>query len=111
MAAAVAKATPYAHLYRRTYPSPIPRFVRDSSLTTASIALLRGTRNARIQIMDTTELHFIQATYAVELDGEPADAIELSDGRVVVIDGNRLTVFEDLESVLSFDDEDGDDRP
>jgi hypothetical protein len=62
--------------------------------------------------MDTTELHFIQATYGVELNGEPADAIELSDGRVIVIDGETLVVFDDLESVLDPDDgADDDGRP
>jgi hypothetical protein len=59
-----------------------------------------------------TELHFIHATHVLDLDGTPADAIELSDGRVIVIDGETLTVFEDLESVLEpEDDGDEDERP
>lgn len=59
--------------------------------------------------MDSNPLRFIQAAYPFDLDGGPADAIELNDGRVIVIDGETLSIYEDLESALNPDeDEDGD---
>jgi len=61
--------------------------------------------------MDTSELRFIRATGTVDVDGEPADAIELIDGRVIVLNGRTLVLFEDLDSVMAPDeDEDADER-
>jgi hypothetical protein len=61
------------------------------------------------RVLAFTELNFIHATYEIELDGEPADAIELRDGRVIVIDGENLVVFSDAESMLEPDDDEDDD--
>ena len=58
--------------------------------------------------MKSAELHFIRATHAIKLDGEPADAIELTDGQVIVIDGYTVTLYDDLESALDPDEADTD---
>ena len=58
--------------------------------------------------MKSAELHFIRATHAINLDGEPADAIELTDGQVIVIDGYTVTLYDDLESALDPDEADTD---
>jgi len=60
-----------------------------------------------------SELHFIHAASSVHVDGTLADVLVLTDGRVIVIDGETLTIFEDLDSLLDpeEDDEDEHDRP
>ena len=58
--------------------------------------------------MKSAELHFIRATNAIKLDGEPSDAIELTDGQVIVIDGYTVTLYDDLESALDPDEADAD---
>jgi hypothetical protein len=62
--------------------------------------------------MDIEDANYISQFYIVEVDGEPIDAVELCDGRVIAIDGAQLTLFEDMESLLDSDDEDDDvERP
>jgi hypothetical protein len=62
--------------------------------------------------MDFEDTNYIKHVHIIEVDGEPIDAVELSDGRVLAIDGAQVTLFEDLESLLESGDEDDDiERP
>lgn len=58
--------------------------------------------------MELQDLNFIRAVHTVEVDGEAVDAIELLDGRVIAIDGETATLFDDLEALLDSEDIDED---
>ena len=62
--------------------------------------------------MDLEDTNYIKDVHIVDVDGEPMDVIELNDGRVIAIDGERLRLFDDLQSLIDLDAEDEDvDQP
>jgi hypothetical protein len=56
--------------------------------------------------MATQALNFIAAVETIEVDGEPVDTVTLMDGRVLVIDGETVTLFDDLDALLDREEDD-----
>ena len=50
---------------------------------------------------------FVKRVMAYERDnGDPLDAIELEDGNVIVIDGGKVMLYEDIDDLESSNDDD-----
>ncbi len=58
--------------------------------------------------MNYEDLNFIKAVHPLIVGDEAVDAVELADGRVLMIDGEMVTLFEDFEQLLEADNEDTD---
>ena len=56
--------------------------------------------------MKLPQLEFIVGVRTVKVDRDLVDVVELADERVIAIDGENITLFEDLDALLESEDDD-----
>jgi hypothetical protein len=56
--------------------------------------------------MKLPHMEFIVSVRTVKVDGNLVDVIELADERVIAIDGESVTLFEDLEALRDLENDD-----
>ena len=58
--------------------------------------------------MKLEDLNYISAVHALTVDGEALDVIVLADGRVIAVDGENASLFDDLAALIDSEREDDD---
>jgi hypothetical protein len=62
--------------------------------------------------MKISGMDFVVGVRIAEVAGNPVDVIELADERVIAIDGENITLFEDLDALLDLENDDAEtERP
>jgi len=56
--------------------------------------------------MEINDLNYVTAVSVLEFEDEPVDVIELLDGRVITIDGDRIALFESMAALHNSADDD-----